>query len=100
MSPGPRNGIGDVDLRWRISSRALIDQQSWTSDPRHGTSDTFHDHSRYEPVQGPGRTGRNTDLEPNRVNTSRRLEDTHSESPEARPEVRTRPRVCDSQGLA
>ena len=39
-------------------------------------------------------------LEPNRVNISSRLEDTHSESPEARPEVRTRPRVCDSQGLA
>lgn len=49
---------------------------------------------------GVGPEKRNTDLEPNRVNISRRLEGTHSESPEARPEVRTRPRVCDSQGFA
>ena len=42
---------------------------------------------------GEGPEKRNTDLEPNRVNISRRLEGTHSESPEARPEVRTRPRV-------
>jgi hypothetical protein len=56
--------------------------------------------SRHEVLQAPDIQGRNTDLEPNRVNISRRLEDTHSESPEARPEVRTRPRVCDSQGLA
>jgi hypothetical protein len=34
------------------------------------------------------------------VNISSRLEDTHSESPEAHPEVRTRTRVYDSQGLA
>jgi hypothetical protein len=31
--------------------------------------------SRCGAVQGPGRTGCNTDLEPNRVNISRRLED-------------------------
>ena len=44
--------------------------------------------SRYEVVQGPGRTGSNTDLEPNCVNISSRIEDAYSESPEARPEVR------------
>ena len=49
---------------------------------------------------GPGRRGRNTDLETELREYPSRLEDTHSESPEARPEVRTRPRVCDSQGLA
>jgi hypothetical protein len=61
---------------------------------------TVHDQSALRGRSGPGRTGCNTDLVPNRAYISRRLEDTHSESPEARPEVRTRPRVCDSQGLA
>ena len=47
--------------------------------------------SRHEVLQAPDVQGRNTDLEPNRVNISRRLEDTHSESPEARPEVQRGP---------
>ena len=41
-----------------------------------------------------------TDLEPDCVNISSRLEDTHSESPRAHPEVRTRTWAYDSQRLA
>jgi hypothetical protein len=48
----------------------------------------------------PRHTGRNADPARNRANISRTLKDTHSESPGARPEVRTRTRACDSQRLA
>lgn len=69
-----------VTMAGNLRSRAVMRRIGMTSDP----AEDFDDPD-VRSHQGPEGTGGNTDLETHRVNISRSLGDTHSESAEAPP---------------